>query len=303
MPTASTYLVRALLPLIAVGLPFASFADTPAAITAVSGGGQWAAGGATYANHLAATVTDSSGNPVSGVQVNFSGPGVSGIVVSNTDNNGQVSVSVTANSTPGGNTVTASINGSPQIMTTFGLMVGAAGSCAQTNVVTSTADSNAVGTLREAVFDLCPGGTVDLSQLPNSSIITLSSRIYLSQDITLKGPSNGNAVTISGNNATRLFFLESGNVTITNLTLANGLGQGGGSYYGGGAAGMGGGIFQNGGSLTMTNVVMSGNKASGGSGNDSVGLFGGGGFGGNAPANDAGPAAAIWAVQGALQVD
>ena len=141
---------------------------------------------------------------------------------------------------------------------------------------------------------------------PNGQLVPLSTFATLKAKNTprsLNRFQQFNAVTISGNNATRLFFLESGNVTITNLTLANGLGQGGGSYYGGGAAGMGGGIFQNGGSLTMTNVVMSGNKASGGSGNDSVGLFGGGGFGGNAPANDAGPAAAIWAVQGALEVD
>ena len=286
MSTASTYLVRALVPLFFLALPLTSFADAPAAISAVSGGGQWTTEGGAYTNHLVAAVTDSNGNPVSGVTVYFSGPGMVSTSVP-TDAYGEVSVPVTANSTPGGNTVTAYISGSPQIMTTFGLMVGAAGACAQSNTVTSTDDSNAVGTLREAVFDLCPGGTVDLSQLPNDSIIMLSSRIYLSQNITLQGPTDGNTVTISGNNATRIFFLESGNVTITNLMLANGLAQGGNSYYGGGAAGMGGGIFQNGGSLTMTNVVMSGNHASGGSGNNlNAGSFGGGGFSGNSSSND-----------------
>jgi hypothetical protein len=121
MSTASTYLIRALLPLIAPLALLSVALPTPTAISANSGGGQWATEGGSYANHLVATVTDSSNVGVVGVTVNFSGPGIvsTGSV---SDANGVVSVPVTASSTPGGNTVTASIDGSPQIMTTFGLM-------------------------------------------------------------------------------------------------------------------------------------------------------------------------------------
>jgi hypothetical protein len=90
---------------------------TPAAVTATSGGGQSAAVTSAFASPLVATVTDSSGGPLSGVTVTFAGPasgaGVSfpGGNTATTNAQGQASVTVTANAVAGPYTVTASVAG------------------------------------------------------------------------------------------------------------------------------------------------------------------------------------------------
>lgn len=60
----------------------------------------------------------------------------------------------------------------------------------------------------------------------------------------------GFKVTINGNNAKRVFYVQAGIVVINNLTIQNG-------YTGS----MGGGIFNPGGTLTVTNSTFTGNKA------------------------------------------
>ena len=148
------------------------------------------------------------------------------------------------------------------------------------SVPVTNANDSGPGSLRAAVLAACPGSTINLTSLAGQTI-PLQSRLYIGRDLTIQGPANG-TVTIDGGSATRLFFVQSGNVTMTNLTLAHGLGQGGSSGLGGGAAGMGAAIFQNGGSLTLTNVSFIGNQAVGGSTNGNSILRGGGGFGGPA---------------------
>jgi hypothetical protein len=98
----------------------------------------------------------------------------------------------------------------------------------------------------------------------------------------------GNGYTIDGNNSNRVFFVNSGTVSFSNLTIQNGLAQGGnggnGDSGGGGAAGMGGGLFINDGSnVTVTNVTFHNNQAIGGDGgNHDDSISGGGGGGGDA---------------------
>ncbi len=216
-----------------------------------------------------------------GTNVTFTAPssGASGVFTNGTNTitattvNGYVSVPFTANGITGSYTVTATIANGPTF--TFNLT----NQCSNSIPVTSLSDTGK-GTLRAAVIGVCPGGTINLDSLPDHSTITLASRIYINQSMTIQGPSTGTTVTISGNNVTRIFFVQSGTVAINNLTLANGYGKGGNSAGGGGAAGMGGAIFQNGGALTLTNVTLSGNQAVGGNG--ATGSDGGGGFGGSA---------------------
>jgi hypothetical protein len=143
--------------------------------------------------------------------------------------------------------------------------------------VTSYGDSGA-GTLRDALALVCAGGTVDLGPIAGQTIYS-ASRYFINQDVTIQAPGD-NPVIIDGGSSTRLFFIQSGNVALGNLTLRNGLGKGGGSTLGGGAGGMGGAIFQNGGTLSLTNVTLSGNQAQGG-GYVANASFGGGGFGGD----------------------
>src|SRR5262249_46184620 len=71
-----------------------------------------------------------------------------------------------------------------------------------------------------------------------------------------------------------------GNLSLLNLTLSNGLAQGGaGAGSGGGAAGLGGAVYNQGGTVNLINSTLTGNTARGGnsSGNSQQGDPGGGG--------------------------
>ncbi len=264
-------------------------ADCPGTVTLapISGDGQWTQIGTAFTSPLIVSVTDGSGNPVSGTTVTFSGPGIV-TTTAVSDPNGMASAPVTANGTIGGNTVTASVG--PTTMVTFGLTAGAPATCSSSIVVASNGDSGP-GTLREALADVCPGGTIDLSGIaggtvtlsPNATSYNFNGRLYIATDVTILGQ----GVTLNGNGVTRIFYVQNGHITLSNLTLENGLAQGGSSNLGGSAAGMGGAIFQNNGSLTLQNVQLVGNTAQGGS-PDSSGSASGGGFGANFSGGDLG---------------
>ncbi len=87
-------------------------------------------------------------------------------------------------------------------------------------LVTSTADSGP-GSLRQAIADAAPGDTILLST-PPGSVMTLASQLEINKNLTIQGP-NANVLTISGNNATRVFQIDAGtNVTISQITIAQG---------------------------------------------------------------------------------
>lgn len=259
-------------------------------LTKVSGDGQWAQINMNYTNPLVVSVTDLLGNPLAGVTVTFSGPGIV-TTTANSDSNGQASAVVEAGSTVGGNTVTAAAGNVP--MVTFGLTAGDIAACDPYIAVTNNGASGP-GTLQDALADVCPGGTVDLTQIAGQTITlpagtqsyNFNGRLYIATDVTIQGA----GASISGGGATRIFFVQNGNVTLNNLTLTNGVGQGGTSQYGGSAAGLGGAIFENNGNLTLNGVVLSANQAVGGS-TDSSGSVTGGGFGGGSNGGDLGGAA------------
>ena len=165
-----------------------------------------------------------------------------------------------------------------------------------TLTVTNTNDSSA-GSLRQVVADATSGDTVNfnLSGCPCTITLTLG-EIAINKNLTITG-SGTDQLTISGNNASRIFFVNPGApgattgppatnpiLNLSNLTLANGRAKGGdggrGGGNGGGAAGMGGAMFVNGGKVIINQVSFSGNQAiggNGGSGNFSGGTGGGGG--------------------------
>ncbi|MBL8210917.1 MAG: hypothetical protein JNK87_09405 [Bryobacterales bacterium] len=251
----------------------------------VSGDGQRTQVNTPFANPLQVRVTSAAGSPVSNTLVTFSGPGIV-TTTALTDGSGLASTLITANGVVGGNTVTASVG---TAMVPFGLTAGLAANCSSSLNVTSTADSG-TGTLRQALAEVCPGGIIDLAGIAGQSIAlaggpgyNFGGRLYLGSDVTVEG----RGVTINGGGSTRIFFLQNAQVTLKNLTLSNGLGQGSTSQYGGPAAGMGGAIFQNGGRLSLNGVTLSGNVARGG-GRDTNGLTTGGGFGANGTGGDLG---------------
>jgi len=160
-----------------------------------------------------------------------------------------------------------------------------------------------------AIIDAAPGDTInfDTGIFATTQTITLTSgELVIDKDLTITGP-GASLLTISGNDASRVFFINPGApgattgppasmpvVSISNLTIANGNakgGNGGGSSTGGccgggggggAGAGMGGGLFINNGALTISGVSFSQNKAIGGAGsinNTSAAGAGGGGGG------------------------
>lgn len=82
----------------------------------------------------------------------------------------------------------------------------------------------------------------------------------------------------------RPFFVLSGNVSISNLTITDGIARGGSSSFGGSGAGMGGALFIYNGTVNLDRITFHNNIANGGSSSiGSVigggGLFGDGGYG------------------------
>jgi hypothetical protein len=137
--------------------------------------------------------------------------------------------------------------------------------------------------------------------------------ITLTGDVTLGGTAlatidlaAGNTLDIIGTNgagsyaligggagaAERGLFVEAGAVSLQNLTIEDMAAKGGnGAVDGGGAAGLGGGLFVgsevagDAGNVTLNNVSFSGNSATGGNGGAvGLGSGGGGGLGGNSGA-------------------
>jgi CSLREA domain-containing protein len=173
-------------------------------------------------------------------------------------------------------------------------------------VVTTTADTLfGTGTsLREAVaYAESLGGSQTVtfaSSLTSSSAATItltqtgdstagSSALGIDSNITIQGPTTGNGITLSANDAQRLFYVAAGaSFSLDDLTITGGNAQGGNSGYGGGAGGLGGAVFVNGGTLTAVGVTFTSNTAQGGSSGN--GNFGGaGGLGGDGSNNGGGP--------------
>ncbi len=147
------------------------------------------------------------------------------------------------------------------------------------------------GSLEYALINARNGDTINLQ--PGLGTITLTNPTpVISYGITI----NGNGNTINGNGQFRPFFVDAAgqNVSINNLSIVNGLGQGGaggsgginmstgGVAGGGGGLGAGGALFVSGGTVTISGITFGNNSAIGGNGGNGLsnaGSAGGGGGG------------------------
>ena len=134
--------------------------------------------------------------------------------------------------------------------------------------VTSNAD-NGAGTLREAIANAASGDTILFNASLSGQTIHLASTLNIIQNITIDGSALASKITVSGDDAVRVFFIHSGmTVTIDSLIITKGNGTGPNiedSTTGGG------GIQNNSGNssgvvLTVKNSVISGNSADTGGG-------------------------------------
>ena len=136
---------------------------------------------------------------------------------------------------------------------------------AATITVMNTADTGA-GSLRQALLDASDGDTIDFDLTYPATITLTSGQLVVDKSITISGP-GANQLAVNGNAASRVFSISSGKtVTISGLTITNGLASGSDNH--------GGGIF-NSGTLTVSNSTISGNSVAP---DGSVGGQGGGIF-------------------------
>jgi hypothetical protein len=153
------------------------------------------------------------------------------------------------------------------------LQAALASDCPGTNQVIACNEAN----LRAAISQ---GGIVNFCC---DGVITLASTINITNDVTLDATDR--AVTISGNQAVRLFNVSTGiNFTVSNITLANGWHVGAdGENAQSGEPGQGGAIFSFEGNVHLISCVLSNNLARGGRGgsDDPIQLlpYGSGGHG------------------------
>jgi autotransporter-associated beta strand protein len=147
--------------------------------------------------------------------------------------------------------------------------------------------ASGTGSLSQALASAQSDTAAVINISPAVGNITLSGSLpQIQNNLVL----NGNGCTINGAGAQRIFFVNApgGTVQINALTLTNGWavgGTGGGGYGGGGGGGgLGGAIFVNSGSLTVSNITFAANSARGGTGglgfDGGVNATAGGGGGG-----------------------
>lgn len=128
--------------------------------------------------------------------------------------------------------------------------------CINHITVTSNGDSGA-NTLRQALIDICDGGTIDFNATLAADTITTSSQLDINKTVTITNP-NAPDLKISGNDAHRVFYVQSGTVvTMSNLNIISGTASGN----------RGGGILVDSDAhTTIRNCVLDGNSAVNGGG-------------------------------------
>lgn len=131
-----------------------------------------------------------------------------------------------------------------------------------------------------------------MSGVASNATITLASPLpMITQSVAIDG-AGATGLTVSGAGAHRVFFAQSGAVTISNLTIADGQARGGSGGNGergagGGGPGAGGALFIDASaSVTLENVSLQDNAAIGGTGGSGTtgggnAMGGGGGLGGD----------------------
>jgi hypothetical protein len=134
---------------------------------------------------------------------------------------------------------------------------------AGTITVTSTADDGP-GTLRAAITSAGNNDVLNFSLSYPATITLTTGELFITRNLTITGPGSAN-LSVSGNNGSRVF-----NIGTSNLVAISGLTIAGGSAT---AGGVGAGIYADHATLTLTQCVISGNNASGGSTAAGAGIY------------------------------
>ena len=150
-------------------------------------------------------------------------------------------------------------------------------SASAVSVAVSNCSNSGPGSLRQAVVDAGNGGSVTFS-VPCATIDDPTGMILINHDLTITGP-GASALAISGDSVTGIFSIAAGaKVTISDLTLENGMGLNGGAISSNGqlttrnvrfsanvATSAGGAVYSTG-KVSSSNDTYAGNTANGGRG-------------------------------------
>ena len=139
------------------------------------------------------------------------------------------------------------------------MLVLADGATASAQVVTSSADSGP-GTLRSAITNAASGAVITFDPSLSGATIKLSNTLTINTNLTIDASALPGGLQINGNGSVHIFNVTS-NITVflNSFTITNGY-----------TTNYGGGIY-NGGTLTLTNCILSGNSAPSGDGYDGLG--------------------------------
>jgi DNA-binding beta-propeller fold protein YncE len=140
--------------------------------------------------------------------------------------------------------------------------------CSSAISVTSNANSGA-GTLRQAITDVCAGGTITFDNTLSGQTIRLASRLILDKNMTIDGSSLASSVILNGDTNSsntadagdvQIFYIYNAItppvVTLRTLTLTRGLGDS--SLY---TIPVGGAIHNRGGTLNIYNCTITNHTA------------------------------------------
>jgi predicted outer membrane repeat protein len=158
--------------------------------------------------------------------------------------------------------------------------------CTTGPISVMNANDSGAGSLRQAIIDICAGGTINFNSSLSGQTITLVSTLVLNKDLTIDGSSLTTRIALSGNNTVQVVQVNSNvAITIKSLVIQNGkaVENGGGIYVNTGATlvvfdslflannavenpylvgvGEGGAIYSLG-NLTIDRGTFSGNSAS-----------------------------------------
>src|SRR5262245_50588969 len=136
---------------------------------------------------------------------------------------------------------------------------------AMTFTVTNLNDAGA-GSLRQAILDANGAAGADVIQFQSglSGTINLTSgSLQIDDDVNIQGP-GANAITLKGNNATRVFFINPG--AATDIVSISGVTITGGRTIPVSGLNPGAGLLIASGIFNLTDAVVTGNNADGGGG-------------------------------------
>jgi hypothetical protein len=140
----------------------------------------------------------------------------------------------------------------------------------------TTLEDNVPGSLCSQIHSAAPGDVITFAPgLSGTMLLNNNVPLFIQQDLTIIG--NG-AITIDGQANDMIFYVRSGNVSISQLALQNGLNLGGAGGQGntaggGGALGAGAGLFiDSSAAVSLSNVTFADNQAVGGTGGNAIGV-------------------------------